>query len=306
LRHYVASTERAYLGWFKQFKAFVKRSSPSELAKEDVERFLSSLALEKHVAGSTQNQAFNALLFLYREIFGIDIGDMSKVVRSKKPERLPVIFTRGELKSFFKGFEGTYKLMMQLIYGCGLRGIECLRLRINDIDFEHSRVIIRAAKGDKDRVSILLPELAESLKEHIGRVSELHEQDVKLGYGEVYLPYSLEKKYPSANREIGWQYVFPTQKLSVDPRSGVVRRHHVLKSSINKAFRKGASALNLKKHVTLHSLRHSFATHLLEDGYDIRTIQDLLGHKDVKTTMIYTHVMVDRFKNVRSPLAELM
>jgi len=195
---------------------------------------------------------------------------------------------------------------MQLIYGCGLRGIECLRLRINDIDFEHSRVIIRAAKGDKDRVSILLPELAESLKEHIGRVSELHEQDVKLGYGEVYLPYSLEKKYPSANREIGWQYVFPTQKLSVDPRSGVVRRHHVLKSSINKAFRKGASALNLKKHVTLHSLRHSFATHLLEDGYDIRTIQDLLGHKDVKTTMIYTHVMVDRFKNVRSPLAELM
>jgi len=198
------------------------------------------------------------------------------------------------------------KLMMQLIYGCGLRGIECLRLRIGDVDFEHNRVTVRSAKGNTDRVTILLPEIAEKLKEHVERVKLLHESDPKMGHGAVYLPYALEKKYPNANRQAGWQYVFSTQKLAVDPRSGVVRRHHVLKSSLNKAFRKGADVLQLTKHVTLHSLRHSFATHLLEDGYDIRTIQDLLGHKDVKTTMIYTHVMVDRFKNVRSPLAGLM
>jgi len=306
VRHYVASTERAYMGWFTQFRNFVKHDVPSKLEKDDAARFLTSLAMERRVAGSTQNQAFNALLFLYREIIGIDIGDMSKVVRSKKPERLPVIFTKEELVPFFAQFEDTYLLMMQLIYGCGLRGVECVRLRVADVEFSNNRLIVRSAKGNKDRVTILLPELAVKLKAHIERVKLLHEQDLNMGYGEVYLPYALEKKYPGANKEFGWQYVFPSQKLSIDPRSGVVRRHHVLKSTLQKAFKKGADALELTKHVTLHSLRHSFATHLLEDGYDLRTIQDLLGHKDVKTTMIYTHVMVDRFKNVRSPLSGLI
>jgi len=306
MRHYVASTERAYIGWLTQFRNFVRHDAPSMLAKDDVERFLTTLAMERRVAASTQNQAFNALLFLYREIIGIDIGDMSKVVRSKKPERLPVIFTKEELVPFFAEFEGTYLLMMQLIYGCGLRGVECVRLRIADVEFNNNRLIVRSAKGNKDRVTILLPELAVKLKEHIERVKLLHDQDLQQGHGEVYMPYALEKKYPCANKEIGWQYVFPSQKLSIDPRSGVVRRHHVLKSTLQKSFKKGADALELTKHVTLHSLRHSFATHLLEDGYDLRTIQDLLGHKDVKTTMIYTHVMVDRFKNVRSPLSGLM
>lgn len=306
MRHYVASTERAYIGWFTQFRQFVKHDAPAQLKRDDVELFLTSLAMERKVAGSTQNQAFNALLFLYREIIGTDIGDMSKVVRSKKPERLPVIFTKEELVPFFAQFEDTYLLMMQLIYGCGLRGVECVRLRIGDVEFNNNRLIIRSAKGDKDRVTILLPELAVKMQQHIERVKLLHGQDILQGYGEVYLPYALEKKYPGANKDIGWQYVFPSQKLSVDPRSGIVRRHHVLKGTLQKAFKRGADALELAKHVTLHSLRHSFATHLLEDGYDIRTIQDLLGHKDVKTTMIYTHVMVDRFKNVRSPLSGLM
>lgn len=306
LRHYVASTERAYMGWFKRFRIYVKHNNPSMLKEDDVERYLSSLALDKAVAGSTQNQAFNALLFLYREILGIDIGDMSKVVRSKKPQRLPVIFTKEELVPFFAQFEGTYKLMFQLIYGCGLRGIECVRLRIADVDFDNNRLIIRSAKGDKDRITILLPELAVKLKEHIERVKILHQQDLKQGYGEVYMPYALERKYINANKEINWQYVFPSQKLSIDPRSGKVRRHHLLKGTLQRTFKKGADALELAKHVTMHSLRHSFATHLMEDGYDVRTIQDLLGHKDIKTTMIYTHVMVDRFKNVRSPLSGLM
>jgi len=280
---------------------------PTDLTKDDVHHFLSYLAMQRHVAPSTQDQAFNAILFLYREILNKDMGDIKKVVRSKKASRLPVIFTREEVKLLFAQLEGTKLLMMQLIYGCGLRGIECLRIRIQDIDFDRGRITIRNAKGGKDRITLFPPELKEILKVHIDKVRELHDADLQQGYGKVAMPYALARKYPNQASSLNWQFLFPSNKLCTNPDTGEMTRYHVHKDTLQRAFKGAVIAAGITgKHVTLHSLRHSFATHLLEDGYDLRTIQDLLGHKDVKTTMIYTHVMVDRFKNVRSPLSGLM
>jgi len=268
----------------------------------EIEAFLTHLAVDKNVAASTQNQAFAALLFLYREVLKQDLEGPIDSVRAKKPERLPTVMTREEVAAVITAMSVTYQLIAKLLYGSGLRLIECLRLRVKDIDFAQRQIIVRSGKGMKDRLTMLPDTLAEPLRMHLQRVRMLHQQDLADGYGAVYLPYALERKYPNANREWGWQYVFPAAKRSKDPRSGVVRRHHLGASGPQKAVRRAVKLAGLNKHVTPHVFRHSFATHLLEDGYDIRTVQELLGHKDVKTTMLYTHVLNRGPLAVRSPL----
>jgi integron integrase len=272
------------------------------MANPEIEAFLSHLAVDLKVSASTQNQAFNALLFLYKEVLKKELGDSIDSIRAKKPKRLPTVMTKDETMKVIGAIPADHQLMVKIIYGGGLRLMECLRLRVKDIDFENNQILVRDAKGMKDRVTVLPDTLKPLLKEHLKRVKVMHQNDVVKGYGRVYLPYALERKYPNASLEWGWQYVFPAKSLSKDPRTGEVRRHHIHENSLQKAVKTAVRLVGITKPVNVHTFRHSFATHLLEANYDIRTVQELLGHNDVSTTMIYTHVLNKPGVSVKSPL----
>jgi integron integrase len=302
LRHYSIRTEQAYLHWIKRFIIFHNKRHPSDMGEAEISQFLSHLAEGLNVAASTQNQALSAILFLYRDVLGLSLHQLNNVQRAKKPARLPVVFTREEIRSVLAHLEGTKWLIVSLLYGSGLRLMECLRLRIKDIDFQYNQITVRDGKGSKDRVTILPEPLKEPLMRHLERVKALHEYDLRQGFGQVYLPYALERKYPHASRQWGWQYAFPAPKRSVDPRTGRLRSHHLAENVIQKVVSSAIQRAGVAKPGSCHTFRHSLATHLLEAGYDIRTIQELLGHKDVSTTMIYTHVLNKGGKAVKSPL----
>lgn len=272
------------------------------MGQKEIEAFLSHLAMEGKVAASTQNQAFNALLFLYEKVLGLDVFDNIDACRAKRPQRLPTVLTFEEVMAVIDAMSGVSKLITKVLYGCGLRGIECVRLRIQDIDSNLNQIVVRNGKGQKDRITMLPDEVKSAMPEHLAYVKKLHEKDVRDGYGSVYLPYALERKYKNADRSWGWQYVFPSRALSDDPRSGEKRRHHIHLATLNSNIRAAALRADIKKNISSHTFRYSYATHLLEDGYDIRTIQELLGNKDVSTTMIYTHVLNRGGRAVRSPL----
>jgi integron integrase len=302
VKHYSLRTEETYVAWIKRFIFFHQKRHPRELGAPEISAFLSDLAVRLKVSASTQNQAFNALLFLYREVLNLEMGDVTGTVRAKRSARLPVVLTREEVARLVAALPGTHELMGKLLYGRGMRLMECVRLRVKDVDFGQNHIVVRDGKGCKDRVTVLPQGLVAPLQAHLGRVRLRHQQDLAEGYGRVYLPEALARKYPSAAVEWGWQYVFPSAFLSVDPRSGERRRHHVNELSLQRAVKPAVRAAGITKPASCHSLRHSFATHLLEAGYDLRTIQELLGHKDVATTQIYTHVMARPGLGVRSPL----
>jgi integron integrase len=302
LKHYSYRTEQAYVDWIRRFILFHHKRHPQEMGAQEIEAFLTHLAVHENVAASTQNQALQAILFLYREVLGREITEPIQAMRARKPKRLPTVLTREEVLLLFNQMSGIHKLIAQLLYGSGLRLMEALRLRVKDLDFEYRTITVRDGKGEKDRITILPDLLQDPLRHHLEQVRRLHQQDLAQGYGAVYLPEALARKYPNAEREWGWQWVFPSPRLSLDPRAGIIRRHHLDPSSVQRAIREAARAAGITKPVTPHTLRHSFATHLLETGYDIRTVQELLGHKDVRTTMIYTHVLQRGGRAVRSPL----
>lgn len=302
LKQLSLNTEKAYLSWLRSFFHFQKGRSVGNLRSIHVKRYLTYLAAERRISAATQNQAFNALLFFYRHILNQEIGDLGDVVRAPRRRRLPVVLTKSETTRIFKQMSGVNKLMAQVIYGGGLRLTECLKLRIKDLDFERSRIVVRFGKGGKDRETILPERIKAPLQAHIQSSQEFYKRDRRKEVAGVELPFALERKYPSAGKEWGWQWVFPSGKLSVDPRSGVVRRHHLHPSNLQRQLKKAVSAAGITKRVSVHTLRHSFATHLLESGYDIRTIQTLLGHASVRTTMIYTHVAGRNLLGVKSPL----
>ncbi|MFL6332179.1 MAG: integron integrase [Pyrinomonadaceae bacterium] len=302
VRHLSLRTEQAYADWIRRFILFHRKRHPSEMGAEEVGQFLSHLAVEGKVAASTQNVALCALLFLYRDVLGVDLPHVGGVLRARRPARVPVVFNREEVEALCSHLPSTYRLIADLLYGSGLRLMEAVRLRVKDLDFAGGEILVRDGKGAKDRRTILPRPLVEPLGRQLERVKLLHEKDLGEGYGEVYLPYALARKYPSAAREWAWQYVFPSARLSVDPRSGVTRRHHASADSMQREVKQALRATGITKRGGCHTLRHSFATHLLEDGYDLRTIQELLGHSDVRTTQIYTHVLNRGGRGVRSPL----
>lgn len=302
LKHYSIRTEHAYVDWIKRYILFHGKRHPQEMGKQEVEQFLTHLVVERNVAASTQNQALSAILFLYKEVLEQDIGWLENVERAKRPARLPVVLTATEARAVLAHLEGRHRLMANLLYGAGLRLMECVRLRVKDLDFEYRQITIRDGKGQKDRLTLLPDSLIEPLQTHLADVKILHEQDLRQGFGNVYLPFALDRKYPNAGREWGWQYVFPAAQRSIDPRSRIERRHHIDEQTLQRAFKNAVRAAGLAKPASCHSLRHSFATHLLMSGYDIRTVQELLGHKDVSTTMIYTHVLNRGGRGVVSPL----
>lgn len=297
-------TERAYIGWIQRFIQYCGSADLERFGEGEIKAFLTHQAVEGNVAGSTQNQAKSALLFLYQKVLNRELGFLD-AARADKPPRLPVVLSRREVGAVMAELEGVKCLMGQLMYGAGLRHLECRRLRVKDVCFDQGIVIVREGKGEKDRLTVLPDRCRERLAEQIERVRRLHEQDLAMGDGEVYLPYALERKYPGANRQFCWQWIFPARQFSCDPREGKRRRHHVSEEYFGQAFRRAVAAAGLTKNAVPHSLRHSFATHMLEDGADIRTVQELLGHNDVKTTMIYLHVMNKPGLAVRSPVDTL-
>jgi len=301
-QHYSYRTEQTYIDWCRRFILFHKKRHPKEMSTPEVEAFITHLATVRKVAASTQNQALSALLFLYREVLRQPLETVN-AVRARKPERLPTVLAKTEVMRVINAMTGTHQLMAKLLYGSGLRVAECTRLRVKDIDFEQHCLTIRDGKGEKDRLTMLPESIFAPLREHLVRVKQIHEKDLQDGFGTVYLPYALENKYIHANREWAWQYVFPAKSITLDPRSDTRRRHHLDESGLQKAVRAAAQLAGITdKPVSCHTFRHSFATHLLQSGYDIRTVQELLGHKDVRTTMIYTHVLQRRGLAVRSPL----
>jgi integron integrase len=304
-RHYSYRTEKAYVHWIKRFVFFHNKRHPIELGEPEIAQFLSSLASDSHVSASTQNQALNALLFLYKEVLEKKIGLIQGVVRANRPKRLPVVLTIEEVKRILDCLESTPWLMAVLLYGAGLRLLECCHLRIKDIDFSRNQIVVRAGKGNKDRYTMLPAAVVEPLRRHLEAVKRQHEEDLTRGLGRVALPDALERKYPNAGKEWGWQWVFPATSHYVDKLTGENRRHHLHETVLQKAFKEARIKAGIFKPGGCHALRHSFATHLLEDGYDIRTVQELLGHNDVSTTMIYTHVLNRGGKAVRSPLDRL-
>lgn len=304
LKHYSYSTEKTYVHWARRYILYHNKRHPAEMGAAEIEAFLTYPAKEGYVSSSTQNQALNALLFLYRNVLQIDLPVPLHALRAKRSEHLPTVLSKDEVARVLAGMQGLHQLMAKLLYGCGLRLMECLRLRVKDIDFEQSQIIVREGKGEKDRATMLPTSLIQPLKNQITFVKNQHERDLAQGYGSVELPFALARKYPTAGKELGWQYLFPSERLSTDPRSGIVRHHHLDPSGLQCAVKAAAKLARIDKPVSPHTFRHCFATHLLEAGYDIRTVQELLGHKDVKTTMIYTHVLNRRPKAVRSPLDE--
>lgn len=305
LKHYSLRTEQTYVDWIKRFILHFDKRHPRDMGAAEVEAFLTHLAVAGKVAASPQNQAKSALLFLYREVLETELPWLDNVERAKAPKRLPVVLTQAEVQAVFARLEGTHWLVASLLYGAGLRLMEALRLRVKDVDPARREILVRDGKGFKDRVTMLPAALANPLGEHLKRVAELHRQDLAAGLGAVHLPYALERKYPHAVTEWGWQYVFPSATPAVDPRSGQMRRHHLQDQAVQRAIKQAVRDAGLTKPATPHTLRHSFATHLLEGGYDIRTVQELLGHADVSTTMIYTHVLNRGGRGVASPLDSL-
>ncbi len=301
-KHYSYRTEETYLDWVRRYIIFHHKQHPAKMGANEIRAFLIHLAAERNVAASTQNQALSAILFLYREVLRKEIEPIL-LTSAKRPERLPTVLTHEETVSVLNQLDGTHKLMAQLLYGSGLRLMECVRLRIKDLDFQYKTITVRDGKGEKDRITPMPDSLIPYLQRQVERVRLLHDEDLAAGFGQVYLPNALEKKYPNAAGELIWQYLFPAPKRSPDPRSpGVMRRHHLEPSGLQRSVKEAARKAGIQKRVTCHTFRHSFATHLLQNGYDIRTVQELLGHKDVRTTMIYTHVLQRGGLAVKSPL----
>ena len=305
MRNYSIRTENSYADWVYRFILFHGRRNPEEMGAPEINAFLSYLATDLNVAASTQNQACCAIVFLYKHVLKKELADFGDIVRAKKPKRLPVVLSADETAAVLEQLQGRHRLMGELLYGTGMRIIELIRLRVKDVDFERRMITVRSGKGKKDRVAILPTELVDELQTHLEKVRALHEKDLTEGTGTVHLPNALARKYPNANKEWGWKYVFPARGLSTDPRSGIRQRHHIYESVLQKALKRATQKAGVVKAVHAHSLRHSFATHLLEAGHAIRTVQKLLGHKDVRTTMIYTHVMQDGVSGVKSPLSRV-
>jgi integron integrase len=320
LKHYSIRTEEGYVHWITRYIFFHNKKHPREMGGPEIEAFLSDLATVGQVSASTQNQAFAAILFLYREVLEIELPPLN-AIRAKRPERLPVVLSVEEVRTLFDRMEGEHLLACQLMYGCGLRILEVCRLRVKDVDFARHQILVRDGKGEKDRVVPLPMKLADRLREQLAKVKKLHARDLAAGHGRVWLPYAYHRKFPKMEREVGWQYLFPSSRLSADPREQelderrmqpeeapmeeVLRRHHIHENNIQKTVKKVVAACGFTKKVSCHTFRHSFATHLLEAGYDIRTVQELLGHSDVSTTMIYTHVLQRGPRGVQSPLDRL-
>jgi len=304
-RHYSIRTEQAYVQWIRRLIIFHGKKHPKDMGEKEISQYISHLATDKKVSSSTQNQALNAIVFLYKQVLKKELGDFGHMERAKRPEKLPTVLSKSEVARVIAVMKDKYRLMAKLLYGSGLRLMECVCLRVKDIDFERNQITVRYGKGMKDRTTMLPEQLKPFLTDHLEKVKVIHQEDLKRGWGEVYLPSALERKYWNAAKEWAWQYVFPSGKISKDPRSGKTRRHHIDGSALQKAVRYAARSVGLTKPVSPHTFRHSFATHLLEHGYDIRTVQELLGHKDVSTTMIYTHVMNKGAMGVKSPLDSL-
>jgi integron integrase len=302
MRHYSLRTEEAYVQWIRRFILFHNKRHPRDMGAEEIRQFLTDLAVTHQVAASTQNQALSALLFLYRNVLCQELGWIEHIVRAKKPHRLPVVLSRDEVKAILQGLSGPHWIMASLLYGSGLRLLECLCLRVKDIDFVSNQITVRDGKGGQDRVTMLPLNLKNALRQHLQGVKSLHEREVSEGFGSVYLPDAFATKYPNASRDWVWQYVFPAGKRSRDPRIGIMRCHHVAPLVLQRAIKSAVRRAGISKAVSCHTFRHTFATHMLENGTDIRTVQELLGHKDVRTTMIYTHVLHRGGRGARSPL----
>lgn len=306
LKHYSIRTEKAYAGWIRRFILFHGKVHPRQMGGAEVEQFLTHLAVVGNVAAGTQNQALSSLLFLYKEILGVELPWLESVTRAKRPQRVPTVLSATEIQWVLARLDGRDWLMASLLYGTGMRLMECVRLRVKDVDFARNEITVRDGKGGKDRHTVLPSSLVEPLMRQIDRVREWHREDLGAGYAGVYLPHALARKYLNAPREIAWQYVFPAMKLSRDPRDGAVRRHHVDEKLLQRGVRKAVVGAGISKPASCHTLRHSFATHLIEAGYDIRTVQELLGHADVATTQIYTHVLNRGGHGILSPLDRLV
>jgi integron integrase len=304
--HYSIRTENTYVKWIVEYIRFNGTRHPRDMGKPEIERFLSHLAINRNVAPSTQNQAMNAILFLYKHVLDMPLDDRIDVIRSKKRKRLPTVLSQSEVRLLLGCMNGTNELMAKLLYGAGLRLMECVRLRVKDVDFENHQVIVRDGKGEKDRATVLPRRVRKDLRFHLEGVRKLFDQDVSEGRADVYLPHALAKKFPGASKAWIWQWVFPARAVSKDPRTGKIRRHHTHETGLQKAVADAAKKAGIAKRVSPHTLRHSFATHMLEAGKDIRRVQELLGHADVRTTMIYTHVMSRNFETLGSPLDDLM
>jgi integron integrase len=302
VKHYSMRTEKAYVDWIKRYIWHHGKRHPKDMGVAEVEAFLTHLAVERNVSASTQNQAKSAILYLYKEVLGIELPWLDNVTQAKAPKRLPVVLTQAEVQAVLTRLDGSMWLIASLLYGSGLRIMEALRLRVKDVDFARREILVREGKGFKDRVTMLPVSLIEPLKSHLLKVQALHMEDLSNGYGAVFMPMALDRKYPNAAKDWAWQYVFPSIKLSVDPREKVIRRHHADEKTVQRGVKKAVNLAGLTKLATPHTFRHSFATHLLEGGYDIRTVQELLGHSDVSTTMIYTHVLNKGGRGVSSPL----
>ncbi len=301
-RHYSRKTEQAYGHWVARFVRFRQGRPPTAMAEADINRFLTHLALHEKVSASTQNQALAALLFLYRHVMGLDVGDLGEVIRARTPERLPVVMTREEVKAVLANLTGDKRLMAAIMYGAGLRLMECLRLRVQDLDFSRNEILVRDGKGAKDRITMLPESTTAPLQDHLKQVKTIHQQDVADGWGRVQLPHALDRKYPNAPKDWHWQWVFPQEHRWKNTETGEEGRHHVHETILQRAVKEAVRKAGVVKHAGCHTFRHSFATHLLQAGYDIRTIQELLGHKDVGTTMMYTHVLNKGGHGVRSPV----
>jgi integron integrase len=311
LKQYSPRTEETYLHWVREFirhhNPHLDRGQvdihPNQMTVREINQFITHLVVERKVSESTQNQALSAILFLYRNVLQITLDETALLpLRPQKNKRVPTVLSKEEARAVIASLDGVYKLMAQILYGSGLRLMECLRLRIKDVDFDNHQIIVRDGKGGDDRLTMLPDSLVPSLRRHILQVQATHQQDLAKGFGTVYLPYALEKKYPNAHRDWLWQYLFPAPNLSQDPRTGITQRHHIHETALQKAVKEASQVAKIQKRVSPHTFRHSFATHLLQNGYDIRTVQELLGHKDVKTTMIYTHVLQRGGLAVKSPL----
>ena len=302
VKHYSLRTEKTYIDWIKRYIWHFDKRHPKDMGAAEVEVFLTHLAVDRNVSASTQNQAKSALLYLYKEVLGVELPWLDNVTQAKVPQRMPIVLTQAEVQAVLSRMDGTMWLIASLLYGSGMRIMEVLRLRVKDIDFAQREILVREGKGFKDRVTMLPMSLVEPLKAHLLKVQVLHNDDLNAGHGEVFMPMALDRKYPSGGKSWSWQYCFPSVKLSVDPRIKVIRRHHADEKTVQRAVKKAVKLAGIVKVATPHTLRHSFATHLLAGGYDIRTVQELLGHSDVATTMIYTHVLNRGARGVASPL----
>ena len=301
VKHYSLRTEESYINWIKRFIFFHNKKHPIEMGEKEIGQFITHLAKNKKVSASTQNQALCAIVFLYKNVLQKDLNNTISIYWSKRPKKIPVVLTKSEAVEVLNNLKGTNWLIGMFLYGSGLRLSETLQLRVKDIDFNYNQIFIRDSKGERDRTTMLPQKIVPALKNHLNKVEKMHQEDLKNGFGSVYLPNAIERKYPNAKYEWGWQYVFPASRISTDPKSGIARRHHLYDTVIQKAVKQAIRDARIIKQASCHTFRHSFATHLLESGYDIRTIQELLGHKNVETTMIYTHVIKTGGKGVRSP-----